>query len=86
MAVRKYGSASIGQRGQIHSLRQIHSLVPLDLYLAAKAELRGQGRTVREWLVEQMTALVKEGPQYRAFLRKQAKRPEAEQRGMLPRE
>ncbi len=65
-------------------LRQIHSLVPRDLYMAAKAELRSQGRTVREWLVEQMTALVREGPAFRAFLREQAKRPEAEQRGMLP--
>ncbi len=67
-------------------LRQIHSLVPRDLYMAAKAELRSQGRTVREWLVEQMARLVKEGPHYRAFLREQSRRPEAEQRGMLPRE
>jgi hypothetical protein len=64
--------------------RQIHSLVPKDLYMAAKAELRGQGRTVREWLVEQMTWLVKDGPAFRAFLREHSQRPEAKQRGLLP--
>lgn len=64
--------------------QQIHSLVPRDLYRAVKAELRAQDRTVREWLIEQMTNMVKEGPQFRAFLREQSKRPEADQVGLLP--
>ena len=63
--------------------QQIHSLVPRDLYRAVKAELRSQDRTVREWLIEKMTEEVKNGPEFRAFLREQSNRPEADETGLL---
>ena len=63
--------------------QQIHSLVPRDLYRAVKAELRSQDRTVREWLIEKMTEEVKKGPEFRAFLKEQAQRPEADHTGLL---
>jgi len=71
------------RRGRMPKSQQIHSLVPRDLYRAVKAELRAQDRTVREWLIEKMTEEIRKGPQFRAFLKEQAQRPEADETGLL---
>jgi hypothetical protein len=57
--------------------------VPPDLYRAVKAEVRSHGITFRDWINTQMRDLLREGPLWRAFLREQADRPEANERGAL---
>lgn len=57
--------------------------LPPHLYRALKAEIRSQGMTVRDWLVAQMKRELQEGPAWRAFIREQSQRPEANEVGLL---
>jgi hypothetical protein len=63
--------------------QQVLMEFPPDLYNAAKAEIRAHGKTVRDWFIGQMEKLVLQGPTWRAFLKEQAGRTEAKQRGSL---
>lgn len=55
--------------------------LPPDLHNSIKAEVRSQGISLTSWMTNQMMQELKKGPLWRAFLKEQAQRPEALERG-----
>lgn len=62
--------------------RDVLLYLPPSLYKAAKAEIRSQGLTVRDWVIKKLTEELEKGPRWRAFLHEEGNRPEAKQRGV----
>lgn len=58
---------------------------PPDLYLALKATLRAEGRTIRDWFIEQMQKKLQASPKWRAYLALESTAIEALERGSLRR-
>ena len=66
-------------------IRTIMVEVPTPLYLAAKAEARAQGLTIREVVMRHLEAWIRGSLAWRRFLADAAQRDEAKARGKLPR-